>query len=318
MSVEPCLACGSPTVVIERGVWDTRFGIETTFDVARCSACGLEQTTPRPTGPELARWYAGYYNFGGERGTAYTKLRRLVFEGGLFRLWSRIDGDISFYFRPAPPGARRLLDVGCNEGRGLAFYARTFAVAEGLETNPVAAATARARGHVVHEAETADFRPDAPYDVAVLSNVLEHALDPAAMLRDVARLLRPGGEIWISCPNSRSWLRRLTGRRWINWHVPFHIVHFDAETLSACIARAGLAAAPPRLATPALWVAHSMIAWAFARPGRPTRALRNPLLVMALMLTARGLLFPLLWALDRRGRGDCLIAIARVPEREGA
>ena len=45
------------------------------------------------------------------------------------------------------------------------------------------------------------------YDVAVLSNVLEHALDPAVMLCDVARILKPGGEVWISCPNAASWLR---------------------------------------------------------------------------------------------------------------
>ena len=81
--------------------------------------------------------------------------------------------------------------------------------------------------------ELAAFRPAERYDVVVLSNVLEHFLDPKAALADIARILRPGGELWISCPNARSWLRALCGRAWINWHVPFHIVHFTGPRLPA-------------------------------------------------------------------------------------
>jgi hypothetical protein len=48
----------------------------------------------------------------------------------------------------------------------------------------------------------------------------------------------------------------------------------------------------------------------FARRGQPTRQLRNPFLVCALMLIARLVFFPLLILGNRCGRGDCLIAIA--------
>ena len=64
-------------------------------------------------------------------------------------------------------------------------------------------------------------------------------LDPRLMLADVHRLLKPGGEVWISLPNSRSWLRGLFGRSWINWHVPFHITHFSADRLRSLLAEAG-------------------------------------------------------------------------------
>ena len=43
----------------------------------------------------------------------------------------------------------------------------------------------------------------------------------------------------------------------------------------------------------------------------------KPLLVVGLMTAARGLLFPLLWAANRLGRGDCLLAVAQAPAREG-
>jgi SAM-dependent methyltransferase len=163
----------------------------------------------------------------------------------------------------------------------------------------------------VHGGALEDLRPAEPYDVAVLSNVLEHALDPAAMLRQVARILKPGGEVWISCPNAASWQRALFGRRWINWHVPFHIVHFTDATLGRALEAGGFATSERAQITPALWVAHSTLAALAARRGRPTAALRRPLPVMALMALARGLLFPLLWLGNRGGRGDCLIRIGR-------
>lgn len=303
-----CLACGSATTLVLDDVFDTRFGIDAAFGIARCSACGLEQTVPRPAPDALGAYYAAHYNFGGESGTTYTGLRARFLESGLYRLWLALDGDISFHARP---GRGRLLDIGCNEGRGLSLYARNgFSAVEGLETNPVAAEAARRRGFAVHGVELADFQPSEPYDVAVLSNVLEHALDPAVMARHVARILKPGGEVWISCPNAASWLRALFGRRWINWHVPFHIVHFTDDTLTRTLTAGGFETVARDQATPALWVAHSVLALTAER-GRATTALRKPLAVMALMALARGALFPLLWLANRTGHGDCLLRIAR-------
>jgi SAM-dependent methyltransferase len=303
------VACGGALATVLDDVFDTRFGIDEGFRIARCATCGLEQTQPRPAPDALAAHYAAHYNFGGEAGTTYTSLRARFLESGLYRLWLALDGDMSFHMRP---GRGRLLDIGCNEGRGLSLYGRNgFAAVEGLETNPVAAAAARARGFTVHGGALEDLRPAEPYDVAVLSNVLEHALDPAAMLRQVARILKPGAEVWISCPNAASWQRALFGRRWINWHVPFHIVHFTDATLSRALEAGGFATSERTQITPALWVAHSTLAALSAKRGRPTALLRRPLPVMALMALARGLLFPLLWLGNRGGHGDCLIRIAR-------
>ena len=304
-----CVACGGALETVLEPVFDTRFGIEEAFAIARCLACDLEQTLPRPAADALQAYYAAHYNFGGESGTAYTGLRARFFGSPLYRLWLALDGDISFHGRS---GHGRLLDIGCNEGRGLALYALSgFSAVEGLETNPAAAATARARGFTVHDTALAAFRPNQTYDVAVLSNVLEHALDPADLLRHVHRILKPGGEVWISCPNAASWQRALFGRRWINWHVPFHIVHFTDTTLGRALAAGGFETVEHRQATPALWIAHSTLAALTARRGRPTGMLRQALPVMILMALARGLLFPGLWLADRLGRGDCLLRVAR-------
>jgi SAM-dependent methyltransferase len=302
-----CLLCNGALKKSAGELTDTRFGIDGTYEVWRCLDCGLEQIFPVPTPAELGRLYESYYNFGGERGTRYTRLREWFFSSWLYRMWIFIDGDISFHGRK---GAGRLLDAGCNEGRGLRIYARNGFQVEGLELNPSAAAVAREAGFTVHVGDTTDFTASAAYDVVVLSNVLEHAPDPKKVLSNLRANLQPGGQLWISCPNSRSWLRNVFVRSWINWHVPFHISHFSGESLRRLLNDAGFQNVETRQITPALWVTQSCIAWLFAREGRKNRQLRNPILTMALMVFARFLLFPALWLGNRLGRGDCLLVVA--------
>ena len=302
-----CLLCGGELRKIASGLFDTRFGINGIYDVAICHQCGLEQITPVPTAAELKNLYESHYNFGGEKGTLYTNLRERFLSSALYRLWIRLDGDISFHGRV---GGGRLLDIGCNEGRGLKIYAHNGFQAEGLELNETAADVARRAGFRVHTCDLSDFNPAALYDVVVLSNVLEHSLAPNQMLLDVGRLLKSGGQVWISCPNSRSWLRKAFGSFWINWHVPFHISHFSADTLQKLLTQTGFTAVETAQITPALWVSSSVIARLFAKKGRPTRELRNPILMLGLLTVSRLFCFPALWIGNRRSRGDCLLVLA--------
>lgn len=303
-----CTLCGHETALAISNVFDVRFGIDQTCDIEICTYCSLEQLFPRPDSAQLTEYYNRYYNFSGHKDSRYSTLRESFLFSPLYRLWLSIDGDISFHRRR---GSGRLLDIGCNEGRGLLFYRRNGYDAEGLELNDVAAAAARFHGFTVHSQLLEEFHPSHIYDVAVLSNVLEHSLGPRNMLRHVSRILKPGGEVWISCPNRSSWLRLLFGRYWINWHVPFHIVHFSQNNLQSLLRESGFEVIDNQHKTPAAWAAFSLIAWLFSRQAKPTLQLRNPLLVAGLMLLIRGFLFPVLWIGNKLGRSDCLVVRAR-------
>ena len=300
-----CLVCGGATHSVLDEVTDNRFGSPGVWNILRCDGCGLEQTAPRPGPVELKQLYETYYNYGGESGTTYTGWRERFLMSPLYQLMLKLDGDVSFH---AERGSGRLLDVGCNEGRGLVLYRRNGFKPEGLELNARAAEVARSRGFMVYESDLGSLKPSLPFDRIVLSNVLEHMLDPKATLAEIRRLLAPGGEVWISLPNRRSWFRSMFGRTWINWHVPFHITHFDGDTLSRLLRESGFAVVSLKNVTPGLWVAQSIIAWLL--PGKP-KALRSAPLVAGLFLVARGLFFPLLWLGNQLGRGDCLVIKGR-------
>jgi SAM-dependent methyltransferase len=304
---EVCLLCGATLEVALTGLTDNRLGTPGTYDILRCSHCRFEQTSPVPSLTELKELYETHYNFGGERDTLYTRLRERFLFSALYRLWMLLDGDAAFYRRR---GTGWLLDIGCNEGRGLRIYARNGFQVEGLDLNEAAAAMARNAGFTVHTKLLEEFDPETRYQVAVLSNVLEHSLDPRRMLRDVHRILADGGQVWISLPNSESWLRRVFGRSWINWHVPFHISHFSAATLRQLLGDTGYTQIEVCQITPALWASQSLIARVSARPGQKTRNLRNPFLTVGFMMVARFVLFPVLWFGNWSKHGDCLVAMA--------
>ncbi len=300
-----CLLCGqtlwSPT---ERNYYDTRFGHRGLYAVVGCANCGLEQTLPRPDPVTLKQLYETFYNFGGEKSTRYSHWRQRFLNSSFYQIWLMIDGDVSFHSRK---GHGRLLDYGCNEGRGLTIYHHRGYEVEGLELNTHAADLARAKGFAVTSSALEEFEPTQSFDIVILANVLEHALDPREMLRQVARLLKESGEVWISCPNSRSAMRYLFGRYWINWHVPFHITHFTAVSLTRLLKEQGFSVVESGQVTPALWVAQSFLSRLFARQGQPTRQMRSAILVAGLIVLLRAMFFPLLWLCNRAGAGDCLV-----------
>jgi len=303
-----CMACGSDLAVELQGLFDTRFGIEKSWDIYRCTNCGIEHTIPTPLPDELKRLYETYYNFGGDKDKVYNRFRKLYFSSKLYRLWLAIDGDISF---TSQKGSGRLLDVGCNEGRGLDIYRQNGFDPVGLELNEVAAMEAREKGFAVSTQLLELFQPEQLYDIVVLSNVLEHSIDPKIMLTHVNRVLKTCGQIWISCPNIESWQRIFFGRYWINWHVPFHISFFSGAVLKKLLNDSGFEVTKIKYVTPSLWMAQSIIVRLFARPGLPTKQIRNPFLVASLMLLIRCFFFPVLWLGNLVDRGDCFIVEAR-------
>ncbi|NJN17793.1 MAG: class I SAM-dependent methyltransferase [Oscillochloris sp.] len=59
--------------------------------------------------------------------------------------------------------------------------------------------------------------PDAAFDVVTAWDVLEHVRDPQQVLRELARVLRPGGHALITAINRRAWVDPHYHMRGINW-----------------------------------------------------------------------------------------------------
>jgi methionine biosynthesis protein MetW len=107
------------------------------------------------------------------------------------------------------PGAKAVLDVGCGPGQlGAELKARGVQQVVGIELNPDAARAAvdRLDQVLTLNVETDDVpHADASFDYIVYGDVLEHLVDPWAVLRAHRRLLRDTGSIIVSTPNIGYW-----------------------------------------------------------------------------------------------------------------
>jgi SAM-dependent methyltransferase len=109
-------------------------------------------------------------------------------------------GDVTRHFDTGT----RLLDVGC----GSAWLGHHFEHYTGVDVSAEAVAAARARGREVIQADVEQPLPfaDASFDGAVLKDVLEHVLDPVAVVKEIRRVLVPGGRVFASSPDAQRWV----------------------------------------------------------------------------------------------------------------
>ena len=113
------------------------------------------------------------------------------------------------------PG-RRVLDLGCRYGALTRHFAPGNEVV-GLDVDREALAEASKLGIETVWADAEEPLPfgDESFDVVVAAELLEHLRDPASVVAEAARVLRPGGTFAGSVPNGyrlKNRLRFLAGR----------------------------------------------------------------------------------------------------------
>lgn len=109
------------------------------------------------------------------------------------------------------PG-QRLLEVGCGMGTDLLQFARGGARVTGVDLTPRSIETSRRHlelyGHsgdfALTDAEKLPFA-DESFDVAYSNGVLHHTADTAAAVREIHRVLRPGGLARVMLYHRSSW-----------------------------------------------------------------------------------------------------------------
>jgi SAM-dependent methyltransferase len=231
-------------------VKDRRYGGPGEFQLVECESCELRYLSPRPIASTIHAWYPDDYR-------AYRTPQRSPLDGvkDFFdELWnsylSRFLSDsypIYFFAERASQFARpgqppRILDVGCGSGYKLGYLARHGGwQTHGVDFNAQAVENARASGADAHLA-TGDRLPfaDNYFDAVMSWHSLEHHYSPSATMREVMRVLRPGGYGIIAVPSGDSLGLRIFRSYWGPLEAPRHLYHFSKQTLTRLMEETGL------------------------------------------------------------------------------
>lgn len=215
------------------------------FPVVSCRGCGLVYADEHFTAADLGKFYSGdYYQ------RAYICHPKEIDR--------KIAGDYADAFARTASASRggRLLDFGSARGTFLAELARRGYGARwetlGVDINADEVAMGAAQGLPVRCVDViARPLPDASFDVVTAFSVLEHMQDPAATLRALARMLKPGGEMLLTLPAGDCLILwsavaasrlfgRLARRYCDNVFHEEHLYYFTPKTLAAAFRAAGL------------------------------------------------------------------------------
>jgi len=305
MSIElesvKCDLCSSNNKTLLLQARDYRYGHPEMFNIVTCNNCGLIYINPRPTAESISKLYEADYapeEIADISLITKTANWKIIAKGILYRLYGYV-GNL--------PRKGKILELGCGEGAILEILSRRGCETWGVEPNQKAAEICKSKGLNVLCAtlEKVNFR-DGFFDAVVMSQVLEHLPSPKTALKEVKRVTKSKGRVYIYCPNVEGYLSKLFGKYWHGWHVPFHFYGFTKKTILQFANGAGFKVTKIDTITPPHFFTTSLKSFLFGdsdnilAPIKRGKALDNPLVKVLFIPPLRILDFIL------KGKGDCL------------
>lgn len=190
----------------------------------KCIKCGLIFVDPLPEEGEELKLYnksgkAAYYEGADQEGILYANKLKLGFLKDLhainFNSWQRI------------------LDIGCGGGFFLNAVREIFDKLYGLEISSELAEFVKKKWDIdVHIGNilNIDF-PKNYFDIITLYDVLEHMFHPDELLREIHRILKPGGVVVVSTPNVNGLSAKSMKDKWLFFTPPEHLYYFSPNSL---------------------------------------------------------------------------------------
>ncbi|MCX5667387.1 MAG: methyltransferase domain-containing protein [Candidatus Omnitrophica bacterium] len=193
--------------------------------IVKCTICGLIYANPRPSPDLLVNNYI-----------KSTDSLYLEEEAGRRLSAKKILKELKKIKK-----AGRILDIGCAAGFLLDEAQKAGFNIHGIELSKWAADYARNKLGIKTICQgmlkEAGY-PKSHFDVIVLSDVIEHLIDPKGTLVEIRKLLKPDGVICINTPDINSLVSKILRARW--WGVKnAHLYYFTRKTLNKILHRTG-------------------------------------------------------------------------------
>ena len=192
---------------------------------------GLMRSDPYYTEEYLTEFYRDYYRhlYRPRRFSDSWFLSEQIRNGQ--RILERVSGRL--------PAGARVLDIGCGMGGMLLPFLFAGCRVFGCDYGEEYAGRGKSLGLDIRVGGSECFADEGPFDLIILSHVVEHVSDPIKFLSQGASLLKPTGLCYVEVPGLLD-LDRCYDGDLLQYLQNAHRWHFTAGTLAAVLRRAGL------------------------------------------------------------------------------
>lgn len=209
----------------------TFFANNDALDYEQCQSCGLIYMNPAPSADLVGKGFQGEDELLMEYFAIISKYKTGI--PAKPDPWQ--DNKLKDLYAFKSSG--KLLDVGCSVGDFL-HKARHFYEVEGVEVNPHTAAIAE-KFFTVHKAYLSELNLGPVYDVVTLHQILYGVPDTVGLLRDIHRVLKDDGLLYINTPNADSYALELYRGKANHLYGYTTLNLFNQQSLAVLAERAG-------------------------------------------------------------------------------
>ncbi|NOZ23089.1 MAG: class I SAM-dependent methyltransferase [Planctomycetes bacterium] len=224
-----CAVCGADRYYVMytiRGKHHRLFRCDGDEQVVKCKRCGLVYLNPIPDPDALLHVWS-------DHPVTESDISSTLADAAL--------GDVANIRRFKTSGT--LLEIGCGYGALLGEAQRAGFDVCGWEVNPRKCEyIKRTHGveNVFWEPPWERGLPDRTFDVIAMLDVIEHIREIHEILREIRRLLKDDGILYLNTPNLDGIRSRIKRRRWPYFIALSHIYFFTCETLDKLLRTEGM------------------------------------------------------------------------------
>ncbi|MDF1584666.1 MAG: class I SAM-dependent methyltransferase [Methyloprofundus sp.] len=236
----------NPRVLYE--LYDDRYGYPGDYKLLECESCHHKFLDHKFSSADLTDLYSNYYP---RSSFSIDDFKPLEFKKG-FKSWFNGEGRSAYTYVPENV---TVLDIGCGFGQSLAYHQSRGCDAFGVEADSNIKRVAEKFGFNVKVGlfDPSDYKPEI-FDYVTMDQVIEHVTNPADVLNGINSILKDSGYLVLSFPNASGWAARFFGKKWINWHTPYHLHFYSKKSIQLLAKENGFEVVKSKTITSSEWL----------------------------------------------------------------
>ena len=234
-------------------LYDDRYGYPNTFSLFQCLSCKHKFIEHEFSSNDLGDLYTNYYP---RSEFSIEDYKPLSYKKS-FKSW--LDGVERSAYTYVPKDVK-ILDIGCGFGQSLGYHKERGCDVYGVEADSNIEKVVEEYGFNVKVGlfDAANYKDDF-FDYVTMDQVLEHTTNPVETMQGISKILKENGKLVISVPNSNGWGAKVFGKKWINWHAPYHLQHFSKKSIDIMAGKANLDVVSLKTITSSEWLHYQWV-----------------------------------------------------------